>query len=70
MQEAIGRKHRGWRFGTFEADLDSRELRKHGVRLKLSGQPFRALELLLLNQGEVVTRDELRTALWPGEQFV
>ena len=69
MQEAIGRKHRGWRFGTFEADLDSRELRKHGVRLKLSGQPFRALELLLLNQGEVVTRDELRTALWPGEQF-
>jgi TolB-like protein/DNA-binding winged helix-turn-helix (wHTH) protein/Tfp pilus assembly protein PilF len=53
------------RFGTFEADLQSGELRKAGVRLKLSGQPFQLLSILLLRPGEVVTREELQGQLWP-----
>jgi TolB-like protein/DNA-binding winged helix-turn-helix (wHTH) protein/Tfp pilus assembly protein PilF len=58
------------RFGAFEADLRSGELRKHGIRLKLQDQPFHVLELLLQHPGEVVTREELRQKLWPGDTFV
>jgi TolB-like protein/DNA-binding winged helix-turn-helix (wHTH) protein len=58
------------RFGVFEADLKAGELRKHGFRLKLSEQPFQVLAMLLERPGEVVTRDELRTRLWPGDTFV
>ncbi len=57
-------------FDAFAADLRAGELRKHGVRLKLSGQPFQILSLLLEKPGEVVTREELRAALWPGDTFV
>jgi len=60
---------RGWRFGVFEADLETHELRKHGVHIKLAGQPFQALSLLLHRPGEVVSREELRNALWPGEPW-
>src|SRR5215510_333506 len=62
-------KVRGWRFGVYEADLESHELRKHGIHIKLSGQPFQALTLLLQRAGEVVSREELRDALWPGEPW-
>src|SRR5260370_13494490 len=58
------------RFGVFEADLRSGELRKQGARLKLQGQPFQLLAILLQRPGEVVTRDELRQALWPQDTFV
>src|SRR5215469_1690394 len=53
------------RFGAFEADLRTGELRKDGVKLKLSGQPFQVLAVLLERPGEVVTREELQKRLWP-----
>ena len=53
------------RFGTFEVDLPAGELRKSGVKLKLTGQPFQVLAILLERPGEVVTREELQKRLWP-----
>jgi TolB-like protein/DNA-binding winged helix-turn-helix (wHTH) protein/tetratricopeptide (TPR) repeat protein len=58
------------RFGVFEADLRSGELRKDGVKVKLEGQPFQVLAVLLTRSGELVTREELRKELWPDETFV
>src|SRR5215469_2939128 len=58
------------RFGTFEADLGSGELRKGGVRIKLHGQPFEILSMLLQRPGEVIPREELRQRLWPTDTFV
>ena len=58
------------RFGAFEVDLRSGEVRKHGIRLKLQEQPFRVLARLLERPGEVVTREELREELWPGNTLV
>jgi DNA-binding winged helix-turn-helix (wHTH) protein len=53
------------RFGAFEADVQTGELRKNGVKLKFSGQPFQVLAILLERPGEVVTREELQKRLWP-----
>src|ERR1700678_3928582 len=53
------------RFGDFEADLRSGELRKAGVKLRFGGQPFQVLSILLEQPGEVVTREELQKRLWP-----
>ena len=53
------------RFGAYEVDLRSGELRKAGAKLKLSGQPFQVLAILLENPGEIVTRDDLLKRLWP-----
>jgi TolB-like protein/DNA-binding winged helix-turn-helix (wHTH) protein/Flp pilus assembly protein TadD len=53
------------RFATFEVDLRSGELRKAGLKLKLAGQPFQVLVILLERPGEVVTREELQKRLWP-----
>ena len=58
------------RFGTFELDLDSGELRRSGVKLKLQEQPFRLLAMLLERPGEVVTREEVRERLWSADTFV
>jgi cholera toxin transcriptional activator len=58
------------RFGVFEADLESRELRKHGRRVRLQGQPFAILAVLLERPGAIVTREELRERLWPADTFV
>src|SRR5882757_6753881 len=58
------------RCGAFEIDLRAFELRKHGLRLKLAEQPFQILALLLERPGEVVTREEIRARLWPGDTFV
>jgi DNA-binding winged helix-turn-helix (wHTH) protein len=58
------------RFGLFEADLETRELRKSGAKIKLNEQPFQVLALLLKHPGEVVTREELQTRLWPADTFV
>ena len=52
------------RFGTFEVDLLAGELRKAGVKLKLTGQPFQVLAILLERPGQVVTREELQKRLW------
>jgi TolB-like protein/DNA-binding winged helix-turn-helix (wHTH) protein len=57
------------RFGTFEVDVPAGELRKNGLKLKLQEQPFQVLCLLLEHPGEVVTREELRSRLWPGDTF-
>jgi DNA-binding winged helix-turn-helix (wHTH) protein/Tol biopolymer transport system component len=53
------------RFETFEVDLRTEEVRKGGVRLKLTGQPFHVLAILLERAGDVVTREELQKRLWP-----
>ena len=53
------------RFGLFEVDLRNRELTKSGQRRKLQGQPFQVLTMLLEKPGELVTREELRSRIWP-----
>jgi len=58
------------RFGLFELDLDARELRKSGVKIKLHEQPFQILATLLERPGTVVTREELQKKLWPSDTFV
>ena len=58
------------RFGLFELNLDFRELRKSGVRIKLQEQPFLILALLVERPGAIVTREELQKKLWPDDTFV
>ena len=58
------------RFGLFEFDLDTLELRRHGIRVPIEPQPARALALLLLSAGEIVSRDDLKQALWKGDVHV
>lgn len=58
------------RFGVFELDLSAVELCKHGRHIKLQDQPFHVLSLLVQRPGEVVTREEVRRALWPADTFV
>ena len=58
------------RFGVFEADLKTGELRKHGLKIKLQQQPFQILVTLLERPGEVVTREDLRLKLWPADTHV
>ena len=53
------------RFDAFEADMQTGELRKNGVKLKFSGQPFQVLAMLLERPGDVVTRKEFQNRLWP-----
>src|SRR6266478_7328952 len=58
------------RFGAYEVDLHTHELWKHGTRVKLVGQPFEILAVLIARSGQLVTREELRSQLWPGDTFV
>ena len=58
------------RFGTYEVDLRSGELRKNGLKVRLTGQPFQILAILLERPGELVAREELQKRLWPGDTFV
>ncbi len=58
------------RFGLFEFDPHSGELRKQGMKIRLQGQPVEILATMLARPGEVVTREELRNKLWPAEIFV
>ncbi|HSZ62519.1 MAG TPA: tetratricopeptide repeat protein [Terriglobales bacterium] len=57
------------RFGTYEVSLQSGDLRKAGLRIKVQQQPMKLLEVLLERPGELVTREELRTRVWPNESF-
>jgi TolB-like protein/DNA-binding winged helix-turn-helix (wHTH) protein len=57
------------RFDGYELDVRAGELRKHGVRLRLRGQPLQVLEILLEQAGEVVTREEIQSRIWPGNTF-
>jgi Tol biopolymer transport system component/DNA-binding winged helix-turn-helix (wHTH) protein len=58
------------RFGAFELDMRTGELRKSGLRVGLQDQPLQVLTLLLERRGELVTREELRQRLWPADTFV
>jgi len=57
-------------FGVFELDLRSGELRKQGVKVRLADQPFQILRLLIERRGDLVSREELRQALWSADTFV
>jgi TolB-like protein/DNA-binding winged helix-turn-helix (wHTH) protein/Flp pilus assembly protein TadD len=57
------------RFGIFEVSLQSGEVRKAGLRIRVQQQPMKLLEILLEHPGEVVTREELRSRVWPSESF-
>jgi Tol biopolymer transport system component/DNA-binding winged helix-turn-helix (wHTH) protein len=57
------------RFGRFDLSADTGELRKDGVRLKLSGQAIQVLSMLAANPGQLVTREELQQRLWPGASY-
>src|ERR1035441_4323041 len=59
-----------FRFGLFEFDPESGELRKQGMKIRLQGQPMEILALLLARSGEVVTREELQRTLWQADTFV
>src|ERR1700712_1120146 len=59
-----------FRFGPFEVDPATGELRRSGIRLRLAGQPFRILMALLARPGELVTREQLRDEVWTDSTFV
>jgi cholera toxin transcriptional activator len=61
---------RRYRFGTFEADAATGELRRKGIRIRLNAQPFQLLVMLLDRPGELVTREEIASTLWPDGTFV
>ena len=58
------------RFGDFEANLRSGELRRKGTRVRLADQSFQVLAMLLERPGELVTREEIQKRLWPSDTFV
>ncbi len=66
----IPRSNRLVRFGAFELFLETGELRKHGVRVRLQGKPFQILSALLEQPGQLVTREQLRSRLWSSDTFV
>jgi cholera toxin transcriptional activator len=61
---------RRYRFGAFEADTATAELRRQGLRIKLNAQPFQVLTLLLDHPGQLLTREEIAQHLWPDGTFV
>ncbi len=67
---AIPSQSRVLKFGVFEVNLQAGEVRKAGMRQKLAGQPFQVLQALLEHPQEIVTREELRELIWPGNAFV
>jgi TolB-like protein/DNA-binding winged helix-turn-helix (wHTH) protein len=62
--------HENRHFGVFEVDVQARELRKKGSRVKLQQQPFELLMILLEHPGQVVSREDLRQRLWPADVYV
>jgi DNA-binding winged helix-turn-helix (wHTH) protein len=58
------------RFGAFELDLTAERLLKNGRTVRLQPQPFKLLTLLVASRGQLVTREQIRTALWSGDTFV
>jgi len=61
---------RAARFGLYEVDFASQELRKSGIKIKIQDQPFQILALLLERPGQIVTREEIQKRLWAGDTFV
>jgi len=64
------RQGRQYRFGVFEANAATGELRRQGLRIKLNAQPFQVLLMLLERPGELITREEISRQLWPDGTFV
>ena len=62
--------HERVRFGVFELDLQSGELRRDGAKIKLQEQPLKILQVLVDNPGQVITHEELRKRIWPEDTFV
>lgn len=62
--------HRLLKFGVFELNLDTQELRKFGTLIKLRPQPFRLLALLASHAGQIVTREEIQEQLWGEDTYV
>ena len=58
------------RFDDFELDVRAGQLRRRGIRLRLSGQPLQVLGILLERAGDVMTREELQSQIWPADTFV
>jgi len=58
------------RFGEFQLDLETAELRRNGDKSSLQGQPLQILTMLVENPGRMVTREELKKKLWPSDTFV
>jgi DNA-binding winged helix-turn-helix (wHTH) protein len=58
------------RFGVYELNRDTGELRKGGLKIKLQDQPFQVLAMLVERPGELITREELLNRLWPSGTFV
>ena len=69
-QPTSGSRFKLFRFGPYEVDPQAGQVRKHGLKIKISGQPFEILLLLLERSGELVTREELRARLWAQDIFV
>jgi DNA-binding winged helix-turn-helix (wHTH) protein/Tol biopolymer transport system component len=69
METEVRNGNRRVRFGEFEADLHSGEVRKAGSRIRLQDQPFKILQILLERPGDLVTREELRSRIWPEDSF-
>src|SRR6202163_4934952 len=63
------RPHSVVRFGTYEVSLQSGEVRKAGLRIRVQQQPMKLLQILLEHPGEVLTREELSSRVWPNESF-
>jgi DNA-binding winged helix-turn-helix (wHTH) protein len=61
---------RRYRFGAFEADAATGELRRQGIRIKLNAQPFQVLLMLVERPGQLLSREEISSELWPDETFV
>ena len=61
---------RALRFGPFEADFRTGELRKNGLKLRLQEKPFQVLVALLEHPRQLVSREELQRRLWPADTFV
>src|SRR3954447_2882822 len=70
MPEIEPQQRTAFQFGVFEFNPRTRELRKHGVKLKLQDQPLQMLTLLLEHPGEIVTREEIQKRLWPENTYV
>jgi len=68
--DSSGRSPHTYRFGKFKVDSRLGLLHRQGHRVKLQGQPFQVLLLLLERPGQMVSRDELRNRVWPEDTFV
>src|SRR5262249_3377456 len=62
-------RHASVKFGVYEVDLDEGEVRKSGLRIKVQQQPFKVLQVLLERPGELITREQLHSRIWPGTGY-